>query len=178
MPTTTTHAIYYPSGTAVPNIPVQDQTQAESVEAALNKITKAPLIICEKLNGQSTSSTAGTYTDVIWQTEIHKQGITHSANSASFTVTEAGIYQINVRVAFTTSTQTVAITANVNGVDKPATLTDAVGQATSYPKPSFTYYAKLSANDVVKIRCYSNQAGGTVINGPESSFQLSKVVVY
>lgn len=177
MPTTTTHAIYYPSGTAVPNVPVQDQTQAESVEAALNKITKAPLIICEKLEGQNTSATAGTYTDVIWETEVHKQGITHAANSASFTVTEPGIYQINARVAFVSSTATGTCIANINGVDKDTTRTDQVGSTTAFPKPTFTSYVKLNANDVVKIRCKAN-AATTGLSGSECSFQMSKVVVY
>lgn len=177
MPTTTTHAIYYPSGTAVPNVPVQDQTQAESVEAALNKITKAPLIICEKLEGQSTSATANVFTDVIWETEIQKQGITHAANSASFTVTEAGIYQINARVAFTTSSAACTCIANINGVDKGTTRTDQIGNVQAFPKPAFTCYVKLNANDIVKIRCTAS-AGSTGISGSESSFQLSKVVTY
>jgi hypothetical protein len=176
MPTTTTHAIYYPSGTAVPNIPVQDQTQAESVEAALNKITKAPLIICEKTNTQSTGA-AGVMVDVTWDLEIHKQGITHAASSASFTVTEAGIYQINARVAFTGETGTGALIANVNGVDKINTRTDQVSSVTAWPKPAFTSYVKLNANDIVKIRC-AHTVANTVISSSESSFQLSKVVTY
>jgi hypothetical protein len=177
MPTTTTHQIYYPSGTSVPNVPVQDQTQAESVEAALNKITKAPLIICEKLEGQTTSSTATVRTDVIWQTEIHKQGITHAANSASFTVTEDGIYQINARVSFYGATVTGTIIANINGVDRNNTLTDQVGASTAFAKPAFTGYLKLVAGDVVKIRMQSSGVN-TAITGAESSFQMSKVVVY
>lgn len=176
MPTTTTHAIYYPSGTAVPNVPVQDQTQAESVEAALNKITKAPLIIAEKTVKQSTGS-AGVGIDVPWETEVHKQGITHAANSASFTVTEPGIYQLNVRVAFETSSATATCIANINGLDKDTTRTDQVGQTTAFPKPAFTTYFKLNANDVVKIRAYTNQSN-VALSSSESSFQMSKVVVY
>lgn len=177
MPTTTTHKIYYPSGTATPNIPVQMQTSAESVEASLDKITKAPLIICEKTGSSTTSSTANTYTDVSWQTEIHKQGITHAASSSSFTVTESGIYQITARIGFQTNGDTGKCIANINGIDKETTRTDETGTAAAWPKPSFTSYLKLTAGDVVKIRCAST-AASTPLNVPECSFQMAKVVVY
>jgi hypothetical protein len=177
MPTTTTHAIYYPSGTAVPNVPVQDQTQAESVEAALNKITKAPMVICEKTGTQLCSGTVGTYVDVIWQTEIVKQGITHAANSASFTVTESGVYQIIARGSFADPNATGTIVANINGVDKKTTLTDAKSDPSAYAKPEFSAVLKLTANDIVKIRAKGSLASLTM-TGDECSFQLSKVVVY
>lgn len=177
MPTTTTHLVYYPAGTAVPNIPVQEQTQAESVEAALNKITKAPTIICEKVTNQLCSGTVGTYVDVTWNVEILKQGITHSASSASFTVTDSGIYNITCRVAFNDPAAAGTIVANINGTDKKTTLTDAKSNSDAYAKPEFSASLKLTAGDVVKIRAKSTLASCT-ITADESSFQMSKVVVY
>lgn len=177
MPTTTTHLIYYPSGTSVPNVPVQDQTQAESVEAALNKITKAPMVICEKTGNQLCSGTVGTYVDVAWNNEIVKQGITHAASSASFTITESGVYQIIARVSFADPNATGTIVANINGVDKKTTLTDAKSVPEAYSKPEFSAALKLSAGDVVKIRAKGSIASLTM-TGDECSFQLSKVVVW
>lgn len=177
MPTTLTHQISYPSGSQAPNVPVVMQTTAESVDAALSKITKAPLIICSKNSLQTTPASPGVQMDVTWDVEVHKQGITHAANSALFTVTEAGIYQLNVRVAFATGSGACTAIANVNGQDLDITRTDQVGQTTAHPKPAFTTYVKLNANDVVKIRAHANVAN-VQLSSVESSFQMSKVVVY
>jgi hypothetical protein len=177
MPTTTTHLIYYPNGSAVPNVPVQDQTQAESVEAALNRITKAPTVVCEKVGNQLCSGTVGSYVDVSWNTEIVKQGITHAANSASFVVPESGVYQIIARVSFYDPQATGTIVANINGIDKKTTLTDAKADPSAYSKPEFSAALKLTAGDIVKIRAKGSLASLT-ITADECSFQMSKVVVY
>lgn len=174
MSTTTNWDIYYPSGTQAPDVALAMKTQAESVDAALQDITKSPYVICYKSSGQFAT---GTYSDVKWNTELLKQGgITHAANDALFIVPEAGIYQVNARVCFSNPSTTGSIIVNVNGSDLPNTLTDAVSVSTAWAKPRIIAALKLAAGDAVKIRAVCS--GGSVELSSESEFQLNKVTAY
>jgi hypothetical protein len=176
MPATTVHGIYYPSGTAVPNIPVQDQTQAESVEAALNKITKAPTFIGAKTANQ-TLTTAATFYDVTWTVETLKQGgITHATNSASIVVPEAGLYDINARISFNSGTAVCAARIQVNGIELTNTLIDGIGSTLAFPKLRVLETIKLNAGDIVKIRAQTDTASVTI--GSDCTVTISKKAVY
>lgn len=177
MPTTVSHKIYYPAGTAVPNVPVQEQTQAESVESALNSITKVPAIMLAKSNNHQTIGGVYVMTDCTWNIETHKQGITHAASSASIVVSESGIYAINVRVAFNSATATGSIIVSVNGVDLDITRTDQTGSSTAFAKPHVATQLKLNAGDTLKVRAQTS-VGNVPISGAESFFQVTKLAVF
>lgn len=177
MGSTPTHKITYPEGSASPNVPVHLQTLSESVEAALNKITKSAAIVCHKLSAQRTHITENVWTDVIWETEVLKQGITHAASSALFIVPDSGLYQINVRLAFQDARPNGALIVNVNGVDRAQTRTDESGVNGVFPKPAVVYPLKLTAGDVVKVRMRANFSS-ILISGAESFFELKKQAIY
>ena len=172
MPTTPNWDIEYPNGTTAPNVPAVMEAQADSVEAALNLVALAPLIICTKNAGQ-TLNTAGTWYDVKWDGETHSQGITHTSGDSTFIVSQAGIYQVNARVAFSGATVTGSILVNVNGIDQVTTLEDEIAGATAYAKPRINAWIKLQAGDAVKIRGYSSKASTPL--SAESNFFLSKI---
>ena len=172
MPQTTNWDIVYPNSSTAPNVPADLQAQAESVEAALNAVALAPLIICTKNAGQ-TLNTAGNWYDIKWDGETHSQGITHGSGDSTFVVSQAGIYQVNSRVAFNGANVTGSILVSVNGIDQTTTLEDEVGGSTAYAKPRINTWLKLQAGDAVKIRGYSNQ-NSTALSA-ESNFFMSKV---
>lgn len=172
MPTTTNWDIEYPNGTTAPNVPAVMQAQAESVEAALNTVAKAPLIICTKLDNQSLAS-ANTVYDVNWDAETHSQGITHNPGDSTFIVSETGIYQVNTRVAFNGETVIGTILISVNGLSKNESLSDEIGGPNAWPKPIISQYVKLNAGDAVKIVAYSNVANTSLSS--QSHFQMAKI---
>lgn len=172
MPTTLNHNIYYPAGNVAPNVPLAMQTLAESTEAAISGIVLAPLIICTKNDGQ-TLATANTVYDIKFDDETHSQGIEHTPGSATFTVSQTGVYQINTRVAFNGANTIGTIMINVNGTNMNSTLSDMVGSASAWPKPLIFQYVKLNAGDIVKVVGYSNVANTTLSS--QSNFQLAKV---
>ncbi|RNL58969.1 hypothetical protein D7003_03010 [Arthrobacter oryzae] len=145
------------------------------MEAAFNSVALAPLIICTKDTSQ-TLNTAGTWYDVKWTAETHSQGITHTNGDSTFVVSEAGIYQINSRVAFNGANVTGTIKVSINGIDKNETLEDEIGGVTAWPKPRINAWVKLAAGDAVKIRAYSN-VNSTPLSA-ESNFFMSKVAGY
>jgi hypothetical protein len=175
MPTTTNWEIVFPNSSTAPNVPADLEAQAQSVEAALNAVALAPLIICTKDLGQ-TLNNAGTWYDVKWNGETHSQGITHNNGDSTFIVSQAGIYQVNARVAFNGPNVTGSIKVNVNGIDLDNTLEDEIGGATAWPKPRINAWVKLAAGDAVKIRAYSSQP--SIQLSAESNFFMSKVAGY
>lgn len=172
MPTTTNWDIEYPNGAVAPSVPAVMQAQAESVETALNTIAIAPLIICQKSNGQ-TLTTAGVFYDVRWDAHVHSQGITHTPGDSTFIVSEDGIYNVNARVAFSGPNTTGTVYVKINGIMQTNTLEDEIGGVTAWPKPRILHYVKLQAGDALTIVAYTNQPNTDLSS--ESSFQLAKI---
>ena len=146
------------------------QAQAESVEVALNAIALAPMIICQKSTGQFLPA-PGWYS-VKWNAHVHVQGITHNSGDSTFIVSEAGIYQINTRVAFNAPV-TGSAKVNINGIDFQDIYDDEIGNASSWPKPQIIQYVKLNAGDALKIMAYSS--GTNTELSSQSTFQLAKI---
>jgi hypothetical protein len=174
-PSTTNWEIVFPNSSTAPNVPADLEAQAQSVEAAFNSVALAPLIICSKNTGQTLSS-AGTWYDVKWDSETHSQGITHASGDSTFVVSQAGIYQVNSRVAFNGANVTGYIQVNINGVDQPKTLEDEIAGVSAYAKPRINAWVKLAAGDAVKIRATSTQTNTPLT--AESNFFMSKVAGY
>lgn len=171
MPNTTNWDIEYPNGTTTPSVPAVMQAQAESVEAALNSIALAPLAICTNTGLQSTG-TAGVFTAVRWA-NLHLQGITHASNDSTFVVSEAGIYQVNSRVAFYNNAVNVAAQVYVNGVAVVESLEDGTTEGGQGQKLRVMHYLKLQAGDAVHIGAYANTANIKLTG--ESTFQMAKI---
>lgn len=175
MSTTTNWDIYYPAGNQTPDVPLALQTQAQSVEAALNKVVLSPLVITERSAGTTQASAgANVFFDVKWNNLIFKQGLTHTSGDSTFIVPSAGIYQVNTRVAFTAAAgQTAGIQLNVNGTDLTNTYDDETGTSAAWAKPRINRAIKLAAGDAVKIR------GKVSVSGPyiydQSDFQMFKI---
>lgn len=175
MPTTTDHKIYYPSGTAVPNIPVQSQTTAESVEAALNKVTKAPMVITTK-NNQNTSATIFAVTNVTWnENTLLQGGMKHTVGSANITVPETAIYRLDCRLTFVLPDSMGRLLVYINGVRQEAFETELPAGPNYYAKPSVAASFKMDAGDTLVIGAASSKASVQIL-GLQSYLQLSKVV--
>ncbi|AOT04960.1 hypothetical protein ASPU41_18190 [Arthrobacter sp. U41] len=129
------------------------------------------MIICQKSNGQVLASPA--WYSVKWDTHVHTQGITHTPGDSTFIVSEAGIYQVNTRVAFNGPNVTGSIMGSVNGIHKSDIYDDEIGGATAWPKPQIIQYVKLNAGDALEIVAYANVANTEVSS--QSTFQLAKV---
>lgn len=171
MPTTTNWDIEFPNGTTAANVPAVMQAQAESVEEALNRIALAPLAICTSTGAQSTGA-GDVWVAVKWA-NVHVQGITHASNDSSFVVSEAGIYQVNARVAFSNTAQLVAGQVYVNGIAVPQSFEDGTTEGGQGVKLRVTYYLKLNAGDAVHIGANCNTANVPLTN--ESTFQMAKI---
>jgi hypothetical protein len=147
------------------------QAQAESVEAALDSVAKAPLIICRK-NGE-TLGAATSHHDIRWDEHVHAQGITHNPGDSTFIVSEDGVYSVNARVAFSGADTTGTIKIAVNGIILEETREDEAGTSTAWPKPRISHYVKLNAGDALLIYGYANLPNVNVSS--ESSFQMAKI---
>lgn len=176
MPTTTKWAIYYPSGTAVPNVPVQDQTQAESVEAALNKVGAPPSGLFRK-NNQTVSATSNAWSDIVWEIEDHKTAdVTHPANSASVTVPTNGIYEVKAKLGANMAGLTTGVIIMVNGVQLTYTIASASSAAGAFDKVATAHDLKLNAGDVVKVQGRVNSTS-PVFDGNVCSFSIVRKVI-
>ncbi|QCO98973.1 hypothetical protein FCN77_16285 [Arthrobacter sp. 24S4-2] len=177
MPTTTKWAVYFPAGSAVPNIPVQEQTQAESVEAAFNKVGAPPSVIFRK-NMQAANGTSNAWSDIVWEIEDHKTSdMTHAASSASITVPTNGIYDIKAKLGVNVAALTTGVMIQVNGTDLTHTISSATSGAGAYDKVDTNHDLKLNAGDVVKIRGRVNSTGALFDTATCSMSIVRKVIL-
>jgi hypothetical protein len=77
MPTTLGDAIYYPPGNLPPNVPLQMQLAAESVQAALNKIKSGSITIAMGA-GVSVATQVVTFDEAY--TVVPQVGVTMTSN--------------------------------------------------------------------------------------------------
>lgn len=171
MPTTTNWDIEYPNGTVAPNVPAVMQAQAQSVEAALDRIALSPLIVCAK--NEQILATPGVWYDIKWDAEVFSQKVTHTVGDSTFICEEAGLYRVATRVAFSGGATTGTIQVAVNGIQDPRTLEDEAGTPTAWGKPSIDHYVRLEVGDALKIVGYTNQPNTSLSS--ESNFSLAKV---
>jgi hypothetical protein len=176
MPTTTKWSVYYPAGTAVPNIPVQEQTQAESVESALNKVGAPPSGIFRK-NMQAASGTNNAWSDMAWEIEDHKTAdLTHGVNSSFVVIPTNGIYDIKAKLGVNAAALTTGVMIQVNGVDLTHTISSATSGAGAFDKVDTNHDLKLTAGDTVKIRGRVNSTTA-FFDTATCSFSITRKVI-
>lgn len=115
MPTTTKHAIAYPSGSVAPNVPVVMQTQAESVDAALTAL--GAKIRHAQFGGASATSNAGAGAALgalSAQSASTFNNTFCTASSNNVTFTEAGVYLITLSIIPTASPGNLHLWALLN----------------------------------------------------------------
>lgn len=182
MPETLKSKIYYPDGNTVPNVPVVMQTQAESVEAALVRVSDAPFIVCSKIDPM-TLGASGTMAPIPWEGEVWKQGITHDTKTPDqFLITEDGLYTANAKVAMYDADHIGVVVININGTDRPNTQVDLAGSTVSAaypsgPKPTTITDLHLKAGDVVRVRARSSKSNARLVPA-ECFFSLRKSAGY
>lgn len=186
MPTVPTarHGIEYPDGDMPPNVPADMQRLAESVDAALDKITGAPIVLLSTTSTHQTHADRFEYTEVLWNVEDLKQGgMKHSsADWAAVIVPEDGVYEVSARVGFITTSEQCIIGVSINGIMQPQASTDAAGRvvnsvASIRPKPWIRKKFLLQAGDTVRIHIAASTAY-VGINQGESWLEIEKTAIY
>jgi hypothetical protein len=119
-----------------------------------------PYIYAYDTTSQAYSATAGTFQDVNFNTNGANSGWTHTAGTATFTCTQAGIFSIDAVTSwFAGSTRMVSMRAVLNGVEIPGSAVTTPIQITGEEQLNFSnVIVSVTVGQVIKIQvaCDSN----------------------
>lgn len=161
MPSTLKHGIVYPSGSVAPNVPIVMQTQAESVDAAIEATKTVPFGHMGRTAGFQAVSAGGTVVAMDAAQDL-RGGMTFDNATDSLVIPVAGLYRLTVRGYLSGSTGYLA------SVKSQKNLTDLSGSHASTWKSdgsdymfSTTVSRAFAVGDKVNLICSSSNGGGS-----------------